>query len=146
VEKCEIADLGWGNSVDAHSLSDHFVQFTHSADGPSARRSFLQLVWLVCVWVVWNERNLRVFHNSENSVHPLLDKVKLFSYRWLRTTNITLVSNIHCWWSTPSTCLGIDWLFLFYCFLDPLVNISRPPQHTLCWGSTCFCGFIYISF
>ncbi|KAK2403415.1 hypothetical protein QL285_052853 [Trifolium repens] len=96
------------SSADARSLSDHFVQFTHSAGGLSARRSFLQLVCLACVWVVWNERNLRVFHNSENSVHQLLDKVKLFSYRWLKTTNITLASNTHCWWSTPLTCLGID--------------------------------------
>ncbi|KAK2360207.1 hypothetical protein QL285_085498 [Trifolium repens] len=96
------------SSADPLSLSDHFVQFTHSAGGPRVRRSFLQLVWLACVWVVWNERNLRVFHNSENSVHQLLDKVKLFSYRWLRTTNITLASNTHCWWSTPLTCLGID--------------------------------------
>ncbi|KAK2360972.1 hypothetical protein QL285_086187 [Trifolium repens] len=84
------------------------MEFTHSAGGPSVRRSFLQLVWLACVWVVWNERNIRVFQNSKNSVHQLLDKVKLFSYRWLRTTNMTLAPNIHCWWSAPLTCLGID--------------------------------------
>ncbi|KAK2375121.1 hypothetical protein QL285_076032 [Trifolium repens] len=45
------------STADAHNLSDHFVQFTHSAGGHSAQRSFLQLVWLACVWVVWNERN-----------------------------------------------------------------------------------------
>jgi hypothetical protein len=46
------------SAVDAHTLSDHFVQFTYSAGGLRARRSFLQLVWLACVWVIWNERNL----------------------------------------------------------------------------------------
>ncbi|KAK2362876.1 hypothetical protein QL285_087903 [Trifolium repens] len=94
--------------ADAHNLSDHFVQFTHSAGGLRARRSFLQLVWLACVWVVWNERNLRVFRNYENSVYQLLDKVKMFSYRWLRTTNVTLATNFRCWWSSPLLCLGID--------------------------------------
>jgi hypothetical protein len=49
------------SAVDAFSLTDHFVQFTYSAGGLRARRSFLQLVWLACVWVVWNERNLLVF-------------------------------------------------------------------------------------
>jgi hypothetical protein len=38
--------------ADAHSLSDHFVQFTHSAGGPSARRSFLQLVSRLCLGCV----------------------------------------------------------------------------------------------
>jgi hypothetical protein len=48
-----------------------------------ARQSFLQLVWFVCVWVLWNKTNLRVFKNSANTMHQLLDKVKSFSYRWL---------------------------------------------------------------
>jgi hypothetical protein len=32
------------SSVDAHTLADHFVQFTYSAGGLRARRSFLQLI------------------------------------------------------------------------------------------------------
>ncbi|KAK2370537.1 hypothetical protein QL285_083581 [Trifolium repens] len=83
------------SAVDAHTLSDHFVQFTYSAGGLRARRSFLQLVWLACVWVVWNERNLRVFRISANLVHQLLDKVKTFSYRWMRMTDTTLAINFH---------------------------------------------------
>jgi hypothetical protein len=96
------------SAVDAYSLSDHFVQFTYSAGGIRAWRSFLQLVWLACVWVVWNERNHRVFRNTTNSMQQLLDKVKLYSYRWMQTTNVTLGSNFHCWWSNPFLCLGID--------------------------------------
>jgi hypothetical protein len=96
------------SAADAHSLSDHFLQFTYLAGSLRQRRSFLQLVWLACVWVVWNERNHRVFRNSANTVHQLLDKVKLFSYRWLRATDVTLASSLHCWWSSPLLCLGID--------------------------------------
>jgi hypothetical protein len=40
--------------VDAYSLTEHFVQFTYSAGCLRARRSFLQLVWLACFWVVWS--------------------------------------------------------------------------------------------
>ncbi|XP_045802373.1 uncharacterized protein LOC123895953 [Trifolium pratense] len=43
--------------VDFTTLHDHFVQFTSSAGGSRAHRSFLQLIWLTCVWVVWTERN-----------------------------------------------------------------------------------------
>jgi hypothetical protein len=45
----------------AHTISGHFLQFSYSDGGLRARRSFVQLIWLVCVSVVCNERNLRLF-------------------------------------------------------------------------------------
>jgi hypothetical protein len=113
---CSIFGSLWGlvrswigfSAMYASSLTDHFVQFTSSVGVLRARRSFLQLIWLACVWVVWDERNHRVFKNSANYVHQLLDKVKLFSYRWLRTTVVTLATNSHCWWSSSLLCLSID--------------------------------------
>jgi hypothetical protein len=42
--------------------------------------SFLQLIWLLCVWVIWIERNHQVFSNSETPLPQLLEKVKLYSY------------------------------------------------------------------
>jgi hypothetical protein len=41
-------------------------------------------------------------------VHQLLDKVKLFSFQWMRTTDVTLATNFHCRWSSTLLCLGID--------------------------------------
>ncbi|CAJ2644200.1 unnamed protein product [Trifolium pratense] len=93
--------------VTAQSLSEHFVQFTDSAGGSRARRSFMQLVWLGCVWVVWTERNHRLFTGSANSVHHMLDKIKTFSYRWLKATSSTLALNCHSWWSSPLLCLSL---------------------------------------
>jgi hypothetical protein len=96
------------SAADAYTLHDHLIQFTYSAGGLRARRSFLHLIWLACVWVVWNERNHRLFNNASSPVHLLLDKVKLFSFRWLKTTNVTLASHYHMWWSNSLLCLGID--------------------------------------
>jgi hypothetical protein len=89
------------------TLRDHFVQFSFLAGGSRARRSFLQLIWLACVWVVWTERNHRLFRGSASSPHQMLDKIKLFSFRWLKATNVTLASNYHSWWSSPMLCLGL---------------------------------------
>jgi hypothetical protein len=96
--------LGYGMVLDlffsgrySQSLSDHFLQFTYLAGSLCARRSSPQLVWLACGWVVWNERNhLRVFRNAANVTHQLINKLKLFSYWWLRVTDITLASSLHC--------------------------------------------------
>ncbi|WJX19350.1 hypothetical protein P8452_09058 [Trifolium repens] len=88
------------------SLRDHFVQFTYSAGGSRARRSFLQLIWLACVWVVWTEKNHRLFRGSASTPTQMLDKIKLHSFRWLKATNVTLAYNCHSWWSNPLLCLG----------------------------------------
>jgi len=64
---------------DPHSISKHLYQFTHLAGGLRARRSFLQTVWLLCAWTIWNNRNNRMLTNVENSITHLLDKVKHYS-------------------------------------------------------------------
>jgi hypothetical protein len=53
---------------DPHNISDHLYQFTHSVGGSRARRSFMQLVWLLCAWTIWNGRNNKLFNNVESSI------------------------------------------------------------------------------
>jgi len=55
--------------ADPFLLQDHFIQFVWSSGGSRVRRSFMQLVWLWCVWVLWNERNNRIFKNKESIIH-----------------------------------------------------------------------------
>ncbi|PNX59276.1 hypothetical protein L195_g051335, partial [Trifolium pratense] len=93
--------------VDYTTLGDHFVQFTSSAGGSRARRCFMQLIWLASVWIICTKRNHRLYGGSTSTSLQLLDKIKLFSYRWLKTTSVTLVSNYHSRWSDPLLCLGL---------------------------------------
>lgn len=53
------------SGVDPFTLHDHFFQFTNSIGGSTKRRSFMQMLWLLCVWIVWNERNNRIFKTSK---------------------------------------------------------------------------------
>jgi len=72
-------------------ISSHFVQFIHSTGGLKARRSFLQLIWLLIVWVLWNKRNNRLFNMKESSMIQLLDKVKYYSLWWLKANKTIFV-------------------------------------------------------
>lgn len=65
--------------VDTNVLSDNFLQFVYSTGGGKAKRSFFQLIWLLCVWVLWNECNNKVFNNVVTPILRLLDKVKCVS-------------------------------------------------------------------
>jgi len=77
--------------LDPHSISEHLYQFTHSAGDLCARQSFLQLVWLLCAWTIWNDRNNKMLKNVENSIAHLLDKVKRYSLWWLKDSNANFV-------------------------------------------------------
>jgi len=50
-------------------FTEHVVQFVYLSGGFRASRSFLQLVWLYCIWVLWNERNCGIFKNIETPIH-----------------------------------------------------------------------------
>jgi len=101
-----ILQLYWG--VEPLRVSKHFYQFVYSADGSRTCRSLMQLIWLCCVWVEWNERNSRIFKNTENTVHHLVEKVKLHSFWWMKSFNISIWPNFHMWWSNPFVRLSID--------------------------------------
>lgn len=62
-------------------ISDHFLQFTNLTGCLLARRSFMQLILLTCVWVLWTESNNRLFIHKKNSIDQLLlHKVKIHFY------------------------------------------------------------------
>jgi hypothetical protein len=62
------------------TVRDHFVQFTHLAGFSSSLYSFFKIIWLACVWVIWKERNNRVFNQKALDSQATSDKVKLISY------------------------------------------------------------------
>jgi len=96
------------SDVDSHSISENFLQFMHYTGHSKVQRSFLQLVWLLCVWLIWSERNNRVFNNIETPIIQLLDQVKFHSLWWLKAHNVMFVHGSQRWWSDPLLCLGLD--------------------------------------
>ena len=95
------------DGVDHDDIAANFIQLTNSTGGLKSRRSFLQLIWLLTVWVLWNERNARLFQHKECSLVQLLDKVKYHSLWWLKAKKASFVFGEHMWWSSPLSCLGI---------------------------------------
>jgi len=94
------------DGVDTQVLSDHFLQFINQTSGLKARCSFLHMIWLLCVWTIWNERNCRLFQNKECSIIHLLDKIKSQSLWWLKACKATFVFGTQLWWSSPLQRLG----------------------------------------
>jgi hypothetical protein len=76
-------------------LPDYFLQFVYSAGGSRARRFFMQLFWLCCIWVVGHERNNIIFKSKESTVLQLFEKVKIHSLWWMKAYNVNIGLNSH---------------------------------------------------
>jgi len=86
--------------ADSNNISDHLTQFTFMTCVGKVKSSFLQLIWLLCTWVLWNECNNRLFNNVVTDVPRLLDKIKLLSLMWLKAKKAIFVFGTHGWWSS----------------------------------------------
>ena len=77
--------------ADPYNVHDHLFQFTNALGTSRTHRSFMQLLWLLGVWILWNERNNKLFNNVQTSMLDLLEKVKFSCLWWLKANNITFV-------------------------------------------------------
>ena len=88
-------------------VSEHLFQFRHMAWLPCFSHSFLKIIWLACVWVIWKARNNRVFNQKALDSAQLVDNVKLMSFSWLKANMHSFAFNYHDWWRHPLHCMGV---------------------------------------
>lgn len=134
-------------SIDHYRIRDHFVQFANCLGASTACRSFLQLLWLLSVWLVWNEHNSRLFYSSHTPNVELGEKVKFHSYRWLKANNATFVFGCQQW-SDPLACLvSADCLSLYlfrlnlYFWVPSLIRLVLERRLFRCKYIYHFCFF-----
>ena len=110
--------------VDPQNVLDHCHQFRYSSGGYIPCRSFLNMIWLCCIWIPWNERNHRLFLNKVKSIVQLFENVKITSLNWLKANNVCFPLVIICVCSNPFVCLGVGRLLFFICIdLSELVTV-----------------------
>jgi len=88
-------------------LRAHLLQFGHLAGLPRFTYSFLKLIWLACVWVIWKERNNRVFNQKASELQQMTDRVKKLSFQWLKACMSTCSFSYHDRWRHPLLCMGV---------------------------------------
>jgi len=95
------------SSVHSGELRQHFTQFTKMAGMPKTTHFYFRIIWFASVWVIWKERNNRVFKHTTSSPFHLLEQVKLNSFLWLKSKQTLFVYNYQDWWKHPSLCMGL---------------------------------------
>jgi hypothetical protein len=95
------------STVFPSQMREHFTQFTLMAGMPSSSHYVFKVIWFAYVWVIWKDRNNRVFHNTGSNHSVLFEKVKLNSFLWLKAKRPSLNFCYHDWWQHPFPCLGV---------------------------------------
>ena len=93
--------------VHAGELRQHFLQFTKMAGLPRHSHFYFKIIWFVTVWVIWKERNNKVFKHTVSTPYHLLEKVKLNSFLRLESKQMPFVYEYHEWWTHPFLCMGL---------------------------------------
>ena len=100
---------GWiGVSVvNPFYVPDHFNQFVYCGGIGKKRRSILQVIWYAAIWEIWKERNNRLFKGKESPLFQVVERIKFISYMWLKAKHTSLPFQLHGWWLSSFTILGI---------------------------------------
>jgi hypothetical protein len=112
---CTMANKMWAlvckwlgiSFVLAGELRNHYIQFTKMAGMPLFTRLYFNIIWFATVWVIWKDRNHRVFQNTISDPTNLIELVKCNSYLWLRSKQVAFGYSYHDWWKHPIPCMGV---------------------------------------
>ena len=93
--------------VSPGNIRQHCIQFTSMAGLPRFTHTFLKIIWFTSVWMLWKERNNRVFQNTISNPSILIEQVKLNSFLWLKSKQMTFSYSYHDWWKNPLLCMCV---------------------------------------
>ena len=96
------------SSVSPGDIRQHFIQFTYMAGLPRFTNSFMKIIWFASVWVLWKERNNRVFQNTGSNPSVLVEQVKLYSFLWVKSKQVTFSNSYYDWWQHPLLCMSVQ--------------------------------------
>jgi len=67
----------------------------------------MTVIWMATVWVIWKERNNRIFNQKIDTLDHSVDKVKVMSFSWLQANMPTFAYSYNDWWRHPLPCMGV---------------------------------------
>jgi len=112
--------------VTPYELRDHHIQFCYMAGLLRCTHSYLKGIWYACVWVIWKDRNDRIFQNQITHPSVLIEKINLHSFIWMKAKQISFNYCYYDWWAHPPL-YGCSPLIYFDCFFgrNPLCGSLR---------------------
>jgi len=68
-------------------------------------RTAFSIIWISILFVIWKDRNRRIFQNHFDHLEALLERVKFQTYWWLKANYILFTFDYQFWRQNPLRCL-----------------------------------------
>ncbi|RHN63454.1 putative reverse transcriptase zinc-binding domain-containing protein [Medicago truncatula] len=109
---CEVSLLIWRkvldwleiNFITPQNLHSHYACWNGEVNSRKLRKAFL-MIWHASIWMIWKERNARIFKNQFQNFDEVVDNIKAVSWCW-SLSRLRIVSCFFyewCW--NPRECL-----------------------------------------
>jgi hypothetical protein len=85
----------------ANLHSTHFCGLGGFSRGTNA---MLIIIWVAVLFVIWKDRNSRIFKSGHDSLEAMAEKFKLHSFWWLKSYYVLFVFDYSFWQLYPLSC------------------------------------------
>lgn len=108
---CEVAAKIWRGVLNwldmfitPQNLYVHFESWNGEATSKRLLKGF-RLIWHATIWLIWKERNAKIFKNQFKEVDEIIDEIKVLSWFWV-LSRLKIASCLFYEWSwNPRECL-----------------------------------------
>jgi hypothetical protein len=87
------------------NLNMHANQFCALGGFSKNSLTTFTIIWISVLFVIWKDRNRRIFQNRIDQLEALLERVKLQTFWWLKANFITFAFDYPYWRQNPLCCL-----------------------------------------
>ncbi|GAU47989.1 hypothetical protein TSUD_272340 [Trifolium subterraneum] len=97
---------GWLGFVTAFqgTLSSHSTQFCGMGGLSKSCHILLTTIWAATLFIIWKDRNSRVFKAKHATIEVLVEHIKLQSYWWLKANYVLFDFDYSFWHNNPFNC------------------------------------------
>ncbi|GAU40836.1 hypothetical protein TSUD_287740 [Trifolium subterraneum] len=82
----------------------HFNQFCGLGGSSKSSNTLLIIIWVAVLFIIWKDRNHRIFKGGQDSLEAMVEKVKFQSYWWLKSCYVLFDYNFSFWRQHPLNC------------------------------------------
>ena len=93
------------DSVFNGNIGTHSTQFRGLGGFSKNSRTAFTIIWISVLFVVWKDRNNRIFQNKSVQLETLAEKVKLQTFWWLKSHYVLFDFDYPYWRLNPLCCL-----------------------------------------
>ena len=87
--------------VSPHKILSHLHHFCGLRGFSKNICLTFKMIWLADVYVIWKERNMCIFQHEEETIHSIIEQVKIIVFWWFKSKIVSFDFHYNVWRQNP---------------------------------------------